>query len=215
MTFDVSDDCNALRINDKIFHRYSGAYVVDTYPSGTSSLSSPVFNEDFSLAVTNTGIYNYTAKTSSVDGKYNLDRADTFEGDKFIWKDGNNYVIATHKAGTGSLYTYKVQFNTIVNKTSVKIAEFTGTVTNKPIFLVSPKLTKFVLNGLSESSSTTAFYLAKTIDYGLKVVKDITLPNAVKSIIADIDLTDEFLHVFNKNGDKKQTVYTIHGTTLI
>lgn len=44
--FDVSDDCNAIRIDNKIFHYFisSSNYVLDTYATGTASLSNPVFS---------------------------------------------------------------------------------------------------------------------------------------------------------------------------
>lgn len=128
-TFDVSDDCRALRINSKIFHFYTDSkYHLDTYPVGTTSLANPVFNADFSIAVTDTGIYKYTAKTAAADGIYTVDRADTFTAVKKVYQDGDNYIIATQVAANNTHYNWKVQLNTIVNSTSTKIGEFTGTV---------------------------------------------------------------------------------------
>lgn len=75
-TFAVSDNCRALRINDKIFHYYTDSqYHLDTYPVGTTSLSNPVFNADFTIAITNSGIYKYTAKSAADAGIYTVDRA--------------------------------------------------------------------------------------------------------------------------------------------
>ena len=73
------------------------------------------------MAFTDSGIYNYATKTIVNNGQYNLDRADIFEGDKFIWKDSNNYIIVTYEASTNSTYNYKVQFNIIINDSSIKI----------------------------------------------------------------------------------------------
>jgi len=128
-TFDVSDNCRAFRINTKIFHYHTdNAYYLDTYPVGTTSLSNPVFNADFSIAVTDTGIYKYTAKTAAADGIYTVDRADTFATIKKVYQDGNNYIIATQVAANNTHYNWKVQLNTIINSTSTRISEFTGTV---------------------------------------------------------------------------------------
>lgn len=128
-TFDVSDNCRAFRINTKVFHYYSdSSYYLDTYPVGTTSLTNPVFNADFSIAVTDSGIYKYTAKTVAADGIYNVDRADTFASVKKVYQDGNNYIITTQVAANNTHYNWKVQLNTIVNSTSTKIGEFTGTV---------------------------------------------------------------------------------------
>lgn len=128
-TFAVSDNCRAFRINTKIFHYYTDStYYLDTYSVGTTSLSNPVFNADFSIAVTDSGIYKYTAKSAAADGIYTVDRADTFATVKKIYQDGNNYIIVTQVAANNTHYNWKVQLNTIVNSTSTKIGEFTGTV---------------------------------------------------------------------------------------
>lgn len=128
-TFDVADNCRAFRINDKIFHYYpDSSYYLDTYPVGTTSLSNPVFNADFSIAVTDSGIYKYTAKTAAADGIYTVDRAETFASVKRVYKDGNNYAIATQVAANNTHFNWRVQLNTIVNSSSIKVGEFTGTV---------------------------------------------------------------------------------------
>lgn len=128
-TFAVSDNCRAFRINDRIFHYYTDStYYLDTYPVGTTSLSNPVFNADFSIAVAGSGIYKYTAKTAAADGIYTVDRAETFTDVKKIYQDGNNYIIVAQGTANNTHYNWKVQLNTIVNSTSTKIGEFTGTV---------------------------------------------------------------------------------------
>lgn len=101
---------------------------MDTYPVGTTSLSNPVFNADFSIAVTDTGIYKYTAKTAAADGVYTVDRADTFATVKKVYEDGTNYVIATQVAANNTHFNWRVQLNTIVNSSSIRVGEFTGTV---------------------------------------------------------------------------------------
>lgn len=75
--YEVSDDCNAVRMADNIFHydATNSVYVLDTYPSGTTTLVNPVFSDDFSLAITDSGIYSYIPKNGSTPGIYNLDRA--------------------------------------------------------------------------------------------------------------------------------------------
>lgn len=65
ITFDVSDDCNGFRINKVIGHLNPNTtqYQIDTYPSGTTELTNPAFSEDFTIAVTDTGIYSHTVGT--------------------------------------------------------------------------------------------------------------------------------------------------------
>lgn len=67
----VADDGRALRINDKIFHWNAGsnAYVLDSLPSGVTTLSNPGFTGDFSFVVVDSGIWRYSS------GSYSVDRA--------------------------------------------------------------------------------------------------------------------------------------------
>lgn len=218
-TFDVADNCKALRINAVILHYYtaSSAYFVDTYPVGTTSLANVVFNEDFSLAVADAGVFAYTAKTALADGIYNLDRADTYATDKSIWKDGNNYVIATHVALNGTHFTWRVQLSTIASSVSTKMTEFTGTVqTNKATIKVSPKLTKIIIQGLSSADATIPVYVGKTVDWPNKVVKDIVLPTILTAILAPkFSLSDDFVYLNNVAGDKKHSAWGFMGSTCV
>lgn len=78
-TFDISDDCKAIRINNIIIHKHTdGVSYVDTLPTGVSSLANPAFSADFSLLVTDSAVYTYTPKTGSANGLYTLSRNDSF-----------------------------------------------------------------------------------------------------------------------------------------
>lgn len=72
-----------------------------------------------------------------------------------------------------------------------------------------------IVQGLSSSDATKASYVGKTIDWGNKVIKDISLPSALTSINAEVALSDDFLYVKNIVTDKKHSAYAIMGSTLI
>lgn len=65
--FDISDDCNGLRIGDKLYAWDSGttAYVSVDLPINVTALTNTVFSEDFQVAVNNAGIYTYKVKSGS------------------------------------------------------------------------------------------------------------------------------------------------------
>lgn len=192
-TFDVSDNCKAFRINTKVFHYNDGdsTYYLDTYPNGTTSLTNPAFSEDFSIAVTDSGIYKYTAKTAATDGIYTVDRAETFDTQKSIVKVGDNYIIASSRTVNNTHYAWKIQLNSIANSLSTKVGEFSGTVqTSLPDVYLSPRLSKIIIKGNSATNSTQRVYVAKTIDWPNKVVKDIVLPTAITSIDTSIAVND-------------------------
>ena len=64
-TFDVSDDCKAIRINNIILHKHTdNIFYNDTLPVGVTSLVNPAFSADFSVLVTDSAVYTYTPKTA-------------------------------------------------------------------------------------------------------------------------------------------------------
>ena len=95
--FAVSDDCSAVRINSKIAHWNSTAYVLDTinYPTGVTELANPAFSHDLSVIVTDAAIYYYTAINGNTAGSYSIVRNETFAVTKNVWVNGNNLVIFT------------------------------------------------------------------------------------------------------------------------
>lgn len=101
-TFAVSDNCNGLRIKDKLIHWDStansgaGAYAADTLPVNTT-LANPVFSDDFSIMVANNGIYYYIPQAGAVAGSYALARTDTFGASKVVFRDLNNLVIMAYE----------------------------------------------------------------------------------------------------------------------
>ena len=85
---------------------------------------NPVFTEDFSLVVTDNGIYNYTNPTANTPGIYKLDVVETFDKDKKIRKYLNNYIVFSKKSISSNNYAWKVHIYKIINSTSVKINYF-------------------------------------------------------------------------------------------
>lgn len=73
------------------------------------------------MAVTDNGIYKYSPKTATTAGIYNVDRADTFVGEKTIWQDGDKHIIVIHNKPNSTHYEWKVQLNTIENGKSTKL----------------------------------------------------------------------------------------------
>lgn len=84
--FDVSDNCNGLRINNKILHWSTSAYFADDLPTGITTLGNPAFSEDFSFVAVDNAIYTYTPKNGATAGFYTVRRNDSFFTDKKIWK---------------------------------------------------------------------------------------------------------------------------------
>ncbi len=122
-TFAVSDDCKSVRINNNIMHKFGdNTFYADTLPTGVTILANPVFSADFSLLVTDTAIYYYSAKVGAVAGFYTLDRNDTFFETKKIWKAGKNYIVYSNKVVNVTLKGWKIQFNSIANSVSTKLA---------------------------------------------------------------------------------------------
>lgn len=79
---------------------------------------NPVFTDDFSIAVTDTGIYSHTDGTANDAGKYLLDRVDIFDTNKKMFKVLNNYLIFSYASIDSTTYSWKVQLNTIQNGSS-------------------------------------------------------------------------------------------------
>ena len=110
---------------------------------------------------------------------------------KKVLRVGNNYIIASQRIVNNTHYEWKIQLNTIVNLLSTKIGEFSGIVQNNfPNILVSPKLSKVIVQGFSATNASSVTYVAKTIDWPKKVVKDIVLPTAINGILTQITLSD-------------------------
>lgn len=61
---------------------------------------------------------------------------------------------------------------------------------------VSSKLTKLVVNGIigTNGGANTTIYVAKTIDWSNKVVKDITLPTDITGGSGSFILSDDFIY---------------------
>jgi hypothetical protein len=170
----VANDGRALRIHNKIFHWSPTAltYVVDTLPSDVTTLFDPVFSFDFSTIVVNSGVWKYSA------GAYTVDRVETYSPMKSMIKKDNNVLIYTLQetsSGSGK-YNNTVQANVIVNGSLVKIADMTVQTTGTPKITVSPKLNTVFLVGNSFSDATKPIYMAKSINFATKTIKDILLP---------------------------------------
>lgn len=118
--FAVSDDCTAMRINNVIIHKASGTLYADTLPTGVTVLANPVFTPDFSLLVTDTAVYYYTARSGATAGFYTLDTNQTFYDTKRIERIGNNYLVYSQKVTNTTLRDWKIQFFTITNSLSTK-----------------------------------------------------------------------------------------------
>lgn len=73
-SWQVSDDCNAVKIGSKVMHWdiNTNNYVLDTFPVG-ATITNPVFTSQFSHVVTDTAIYHWT-KPPGAAGAYVLDR---------------------------------------------------------------------------------------------------------------------------------------------
>jgi hypothetical protein len=93
--FDVSDNCDSVKINGVLLTYYEMEYFADTFPSvsGASLLVNPGFSDDFSIAVVDTGIYKYSPKTATTHGSYSLARNETFDAKKKVWILENSLVI--------------------------------------------------------------------------------------------------------------------------
>jgi hypothetical protein len=117
----VSDDCNALRIGQKVMHWDNSTtnYIVDTFPSGIT-LNNPIFGTQFNFVVTDDAIYHWVRPASAgTAGSYVFDRIETFNPIRKVWRNQNNILIFTQKettAGSGK-YDWKLQYNSVVNST--------------------------------------------------------------------------------------------------
>jgi len=116
--YSVSDDCLALRINDKIFHYSSSGYTADTvtHPTGVTTITNPKFSADFSVMVTDNAVYYYTS------GKYTSDKAEKFDPIKYVLRNGSNLMIVNYGKPI-NFYNVNVQFRNMsttgVNSSSV------------------------------------------------------------------------------------------------
>jgi len=116
--YSVSDDCLALRINDKIFHYSGSAYTADTvtHPTGVTAITNPQFSADFSVMVTDNAVYYYTS------GKYTSDKAEKFDPIKYVLRNGSNLIIINYGKPV-NFYNVNVQFRNMstagVNSSSV------------------------------------------------------------------------------------------------
>ncbi len=127
-TFEVSEDCNALRIKNNIMHWNINAaggspnYVLDTvtFPTGVTALANVAFSGDFTIAVSDGGVYAYTAPAAgaATGGSYALLKADTFAATKVVLKTGNFIrgslvILAYAETATPGKYAYKLQINSL------------------------------------------------------------------------------------------------------
>jgi hypothetical protein len=116
----VSDDCLALRINDKIFHYNGSGYAADnvTHPTGVTvtTITNPKFSADFSVMVTDNAVYYYTS------GKYTSDKAEKFDPIKYVLRNGSNLMIINYGKPV-NFYNVNVQFRNMsttgINSSSV------------------------------------------------------------------------------------------------
>jgi hypothetical protein len=104
-SFEISDNCNAVRINNVFLHYNAGSYSADTLPTGTN-LVNPVSSEDLSIVVAQNGIYVYNPTSRT----YNLFRNETYQTSKKVWRDMGNLVIFTWEPQPQSSgnYNYKL-----------------------------------------------------------------------------------------------------------
>lgn len=72
-----------------------------------------------------------------------------------------------------------------------------------------------VVQGYSATNANQAVYVAKTVDWLNRGVKDITLPTAITGVKVPFALSDEFIYINKYETDKKHGAWAFMGTTLI
>lgn len=106
-TFAVSDNCNVVKINNIVIRWLVSSYVADTLPNGVT-LGAAGFSEDFSILVTNSGIYSYNTS----DDSYKLARTETYHTTKSVWRDNNKLVIFSYKpSSVAGVFDFKLETN--------------------------------------------------------------------------------------------------------
>lgn len=144
---------------------------------------------------------------------YNLDREDTFNKDKRVFRAGANYIVFTYAKINDTHYSWKVQFNTIVKGSSVNFTQMEGTSQSNPAnIIVSPSLTKIILQG---TDSTQSGFVGKSINWTKKLLKTITLPITTTPAPPTIALSDDYLYLNYAQSDKTHTAYMFLGSTCI
>lgn len=215
--FDVSDDCSGLKVNDKILHWDTSAYVADT----VGAVTGLSFSEDFSYAVADAGIYQYTPKSGATAGSYDLiTDSGTYSGKKILYKqnseDGANLVLLTYPvaatAGKFAFKLYALATTVAASTTFTKIDESTGTVTGEPVHAFSERLSKLVVRG------TDPLYFVKNVDWQTKTLKTVTLPTTITGDANEIAVSDNFLYARNSDSSKaapKHYGYVFSSSSLI
>jgi hypothetical protein len=213
--FEVSDNCNAVRINNVLLHWNSGtgAFAKDTVPA-TFSLSNPAASVDFSIVVDATSIYSYDSTTRT----YSLSRTnDSHYATKQVLRDRNNLIIYSYQASTNaSNSNYKIQYNIISTTTPVtitKINETTGVVVGTSLsFSFSEKLTKVIGGGMDVTNTSKTSYVGINVDWVTKSIRAMTLPAAITDGASKFSISESFLYVRKA---KKQIGYALSGSSLV
>ena len=212
-SWQVSDDCNAVRIGSKVMHwdNNTSNYVLDSFPPG-ATITNPVFAPQFSHVVTDEAIYHWVKPAGSA-GNYVLDRTEQSNPIRTVWRFNNGILVFTYKettSGSGK-YDWKVQPNAIVNNSLVSFAEFNGQTTDIPQITVSMKLSKVVVYGKRFDDATRPLYVGKSIVYEAKSSKNLELPIEVTGVANEVINTEDFLYAKNQQGEMKHFGYVIMG----
>lgn len=222
--FDISVDGNGVRVATKVWHWDGSSYVLDTYPTGMTAFTNPTFSEDWTTAVDDDKIYNFTAKgvNGAATGSYAVDRVEAYDPLRTVYKfAADRYLIFTYKqVASTTNYTFKIQANRIISSTSTKIYEATGTVDSVPTLYVSPKGQTVLLVGKLSTDNTKPAYFLKTIDWMGKAGKDVTIDATLAGLFNDVAVSDQFVYFRNKAGAAgapailKHYGYVVSGSTL-
>ena len=95
--FEVADLCNAIKVDDKVYHLSGSAFseTQDTLPA--TAWVNPVFTGDFSYVADNTGIFKYTSGTRT----YSSFMVTPLYANKRIWVENNQIIVLSWASGTG------------------------------------------------------------------------------------------------------------------
>lgn len=125
-------------------------------------------------------------------------------------------IYTSKETATGSgKYNFVLQPNAIVNGSSVKIADVTGQTTDVPYVTVGQSLTSFILAGSNATDPSKPVYVAKSVNYQNKGIKDITLPTSITSSANVLVLSDNYLYGRSiLSTPKTHFAFVVMGSTL-
>lgn len=131
-------------------------------------------------------------------------------------RDNNLLIYTSQETATFSgKYNFVFQPNAIVNGSSVKIADVTGQSNGFPFVSVSQSLTSFVLADSNGTDSSKPLYVAKSVNYQNKAIKDITLPAIITNSANILALSDNYLYGRTAVGTlKTHFAFVVMGSTL-